>query len=645
MSQRLPQADFTRGRPGRAVQGIGWSVLGLLLLALLVGAVTADRSTWPSLVGDEATYAMQAASLAFDGDLAYEREDYDRFLRHWGRPPDGLILQSRSAGAEITFSKAYLYALAVAPAVRFAPVRGPLVVNALLLALAALASAWVLERRVGPAAALWVAVACFASVAFAYTFWIHADLFLMCCTALGLALVYWGEPPAVVHSRMTDVYQPPRGVWESAGGWRPLPRWFLAGLLLAVPGAYRPLYLGLLLPAIFAARAEAVEDRSRVTPRLAALLLGAVILLGSTALVQWSAGGHWSAYGGERQGFYGYTGFPDVDFPRAEWFESVRRWGNTSWLHDEAMSRPVAYLDGGLLGWNTVYFLAGRNVGVLPYFLPVVLGLALFVPWRGRGWLLLAVVLAVAALFFLRPFNFYGGTGALANRYFLPLYPAFWFLAGRGPTPRDLAGWGRGAMAAAVALLAVPFLLPLWSAPRAFPIGDDARYRYVSSWAVRWLPYETTQSHVPGGRDKNVNGLWVKLLTGVELAPEGGEAGYVLLPEGFAGLPDTLGVDRGPARLLVGSGEPLESLYLEFGPGAPAELAVGGAELKRTVLSPDGGTGHLLELAGPRAVHPMWWTADDFHLYEITLARPETPARFHVEPGVQADIRPSGRTP
>ena len=37
-----------------------WAVLGLLLAAMLVGALTFDRRSWPGLVGDEATYLMQA---------------------------------------------------------------------------------------------------------------------------------------------------------------------------------------------------------------------------------------------------------------------------------------------------------------------------------------------------------------------------------------------------------------------------------------------------------------------------------------------------------------------------------------------------------------------------------------------------------
>ncbi|HEX6865164.1 MAG TPA: hypothetical protein VF414_20205, partial [Thermoanaerobaculia bacterium] len=126
----------------------GWAVLGLLLLATLIGAVRLDRSTLP-LRGDQATYAMQAASLAWDFDLAYTKEDYDRFVASWGVPPAGLILQGRPGSDRLVFAKPPLYALVTAPFVRVSPVRGGVVANALLLAAASLMAAFALRKRLG----------------------------------------------------------------------------------------------------------------------------------------------------------------------------------------------------------------------------------------------------------------------------------------------------------------------------------------------------------------------------------------------------------------------------------------------------------------------------------------------------------------
>ncbi len=185
-----------------------WLVLALLLAATLAGAATFDRRSWPSLVGDEATYLMAAASLAWDQDLRYERADYDRFFGRWGVRPDGLILQSHDGGKTLVYGKPAAYSVVLAPFVRISPARGPWVANALLLVAAAWASAWALQRRLGPAAALWVAAFLFASVTFAYVFWAHADLFLACLVAIALALVYGGAAGGR-SARRSETRRPP----------------------------------------------------------------------------------------------------------------------------------------------------------------------------------------------------------------------------------------------------------------------------------------------------------------------------------------------------------------------------------------------------------------------------------------------------
>lgn len=591
-------------KPG-VPEKIGWGVLGALLAATLAGAFLFDRAGRPSLVGDEATYAMQAASLAWDFDLAYARADYDRFVAHWGGPPDGLILQSGDGGAHITYGKPFLYALAIAPFVRVAPVRGGLLANVVYLAAAAVLAAWVLRRRLGEAAPLWVAVFLFASVSYAYAFWIHADLFLLATTAAGLALVFGSRSDGSVGSVRSvgsDM------LYEEPKPGRLFLRFLLAGALLAVAGAFRPFYLALLLPAALAA---GKEEKRR--PALAGLLAGALALLAVTALGQWWSGASWSGYGGERGGFYPRTGYPDVDFPATQWTPVLQQWGNTSWLQEGGVDPSY---DPKLLAWNLLYFLAGRNVGVLPYFLPLVVG---FLAWRkdrGRWAIPLAVGVAVVGFFVLRPFNFYGGGGAIANRYFLPLYPAFWFLAGRPLSVR----WAVPVVACAGA-----FLYSLWLHPMAFPIGEDGRYRHVGAVAERLLPYETTQSHIPGGQDFAVNGLWIKLLN---------HQVYRL-----AGTDELRLVGGTRGEILVGSPERLQALHLRFGAAAPTHLEVGslgGKDLRPTILHPDGGITFEVPLTSARAVHPMWWTWDDYYLYELDLRLPGAPA----EP-IGLDIRPA----
>jgi hypothetical protein len=550
-----------------------WAVLALLLLATLAAAATLDRRGWPAFVGDEATYLLEAQSLAWDFDIRYTRADYDRFVEQWGRKPEGLILQSADGGKTLVYGKPAVYSLYLVPFVRISPTRGAAVANALALALAAGLAARALQRRIGGVAPLWVAAWVFASVAFAYVFWIHSDLFLMCLTAVALSLVYKGTR-----------------------------RWVLVGILLSVVILSRPLYAGLLLPA---ALAVPREDRKRTAVLLAAGTLGLAVLATAANL---TVRGTWTSYGGDRQSFYGSTGFPGVD--AGPWGEQIEERGTHGWVKEETLQ--IGF-DVRQTAWNVLYYLAGRDVGLLPYFLPFVLGFLAFRPGEGRWALILAVAAAAAALFWMRPFNFYGGGGAMANRYFLPLYPALWFLAAKPVRPL------RGILAAVgMTALAAPFLLPLWSAPRAFPLNSEEGYRYVSPAAVRWLPYETTLSHLkPSGHEDFLHhGLWVKLLT-PGLSPDANGARIGLAP-GHSGA------------FLVGSEQPLAGLRIRLPPRGPDALEVSGADFVEAIRREDGGT-TLRFRPRLRAHHRMWWLKT-LYLYEIGIGKRSDAVSFQILP-------------
>ena len=281
-------------------------------------------------MGDEATYAMQAASLAYDFDLAYERVDYDRFVEQWGRPPEGLILQSRDGGERITFGKPSVYAAVIAPFVRVAPVRGGPVANALLLALASLLAASTLTARLGRWAPLWVAVFVFASVTFAYTYWVHADLFLLAATVSAFALLYRQDRPHGPRAeRFDEIYQ---GGAEEAVGWKVALRWGWRGRSWEWWGrSGRSIWRCCCRPSPSpVAAASASGGRSWAASRS-----GWCWPWGRPPSPATGPAAAGAAYAGERQGFYQRTGYPDVDFPAQRVGESVRRWGNTSWIHEE----------------------------------------------------------------------------------------------------------------------------------------------------------------------------------------------------------------------------------------------------------------------------------------------------------------------
>ncbi len=543
----------------------------MLLGLVLFGAVTFDRQAWPYLLGDEATYLMAGESLAWDLDLRFESKDFERFVDHWGRQPEGLILLSGDAGRHISFGKPFFYPLVIAPFQRLSPTRGPFVANALILALAGLAAARSLETRLGNAAWLWVAVFLFASVSFAYIFWAHADLFLMALTAIALSLAFGARQAIDEEGSML--------------------RWMTVGALAMVVVFSRPLYLPLLVPVFMAV------PRLQRRRGLAGLLLGIASVLLLAVTVHWSSGRSLTSYGAQRRGFYTTTGYPEIDFAPEEWAKKLEEFGDAAWVEGQDLSR-LPETDASLWAWNSLYFMVGRNVGVLPYFLPLLLG----VLGRPRGpvrWALLgAALLCIAGFFLYRPFNFYGGGGAIANRYFLPLYPAFWFL---GTRPARIGP------AVAITALASVFLWPLWSQPRAFPLRSDSTYRYVSTAARRGLPFETTQSHLkPAGRSDVIhNQLWVKLLDPTLRASRDGDVLQL--------RSDSRG------QVILGSPRPLTGLQLEsWGPGSETLEVTGGATVVEVEVV-EGVRVLALELGRRRARHPMWWTWDPYYLYQLNL--------------------------
>ncbi len=561
-----------------------WWLLGVLLAATLVAAIVWSPAARPP-VGEEVTYAMQAASLAWDGDLVYERKDRDRFAEHWGARPDQLALRERDGGW--VYGEPFLYALTVSPLVRLAPVRGAAIANALLLAGAALLAARTLARRLGPAAPLWVAVFLFASVTFGYVFRLQPDLFLLAATAAGLALVYGGDrSPRFGEEPLPQVYEGETVTPAS----RLFTRWWGAGLLLAVPGVFHPLYLVLFLPALIAALDT--PGRRRWVASAGLVLGAAILLLVCVGLEPWENPGQVYDVRGSSPGVVG----------------------------EEEDAGPL--LHPRLAGWNALYFLAGRSFGVLPYFLPLALGFAAYRRERGRWAIPLAVLLAVAGFLFTRPFEFQGGEGAIGNRLFLPLYAALWFLAAR-PV--------RALPALLVAALAAPFLYPLWSHPAAVTIPGEGGRGYVAPWVERWLPYEVTQRDAPGAAFFQ-NGLWIKLTDPDVWRPGRGDSLRVL------------GESR--AGLLAASSQEVEGFQIEFDGKAPSRLEVQGRELRPSLLRPDGSIVFDLP-AKERAVLPLWWTrGEEYHLYELSFrlpGAPPAPIRFRVLPRRDLIQRSEGR--
>jgi hypothetical protein len=241
---------------------------------------------------------------------------------------------------------------------------------------------------------------------------------------------------------------------------------------------------------------------------------------------------------------------------------------------------PAHLLDPALTGWNLLYLAAGRNVGLVVWFLPALLLAACYRRGSGRGWLLTAIVIATLALPLLAPHNFWGGPGGGGNLWFLPLYGALWLV----PVSLPRTHW-----VLLFVLAAGLFLWPAWAAPRAAAAEPGVPASDWRSLASR-LPYETTQRHLPSAAEWQGTGVWSRSLTD---GLQDGEAGPQLVPA------------EGPAELLIAAERPLESVLLDFGPRSGSELEVEGGRTGETLFKPDGGVRFEVELDGVLRKHPM----------------------------------------
>ena len=574
-----------------------WLVLAGLLAALLFFATLTDART----AGErEVTYLMAAASLAWDGDLSYDREDYDRYVRTWEREPEAVGLETAAGSSKIGFGRPPVYAVVAAPFVRISPRWGPAVLNWLLLVFAAAASALVLERSVGPWAPAWIALCVAGTTAFTLLPLPSPELFRLAVSALAWALVVQIMPSAgpAAGSR-------PRRPVETTG--RTVVRWSLVGCLLAL--AVLASVDGFsLLPALGAAVWLSLLQPRRwlgaVALSVAALLTFAA-LFGAAALARGGVGPV------EREVFDRASGFPAVDF-------EVEEWGSTAGPRRDGLragggppDRPqfdVRAAEGLRLG-TLHYALVGRTVGFLPYCAPLVW--AAFLGLAAGGWrrvLLVAAVGSFAARALLFPFDLGDERAALGPGGIGALAPMFWFLVARLSLTRILA----------VVVCAGLVLYPLWLQPGAALRPGPPPAGVLSPL----LPQETTQRLQPAeSPDLFVGGLWLRPIAG-RIAPFG-EEGLVV------GVSDRGSEDPRHTEFLIawedgsadGSGgeAPLRPARLEVVLEGSTLLEVVGAEVEERRTLASGWTAVDLRLAAPVARHRLWWSREPVALHRLRL--------------------------
>ncbi len=577
-----------------------WAALAAALVALLPVAL---RSTGPDSAEREVSFQLAAQSLAWDGDLAWDRGDYDRHLRIWQREPGAVALErladrrdGRGSG-RLGFARPPAYAVFAAPFVRVSPQRGPAVLNWLLLALTASLSAFVLARRgvlLGP---VWVGICVAGTTAFALLPLGSPGLFRLAMSGLAWALAVQAMPPAGVPAavgapRKTALRWSLIGcfgvlsVVSAEDGWALLPS-LLALIWLAAAGPWRRVALPLLVAA------------------------GALTAGASSGVEAFARGGFGPV---EQRVFDRVSGFPAVDFDIQAWSAPAARLGGDAGSPSPGRSRFDLRAAVDLRLDAARHALVGRSVGLIPWGVPLLFA-AVWGLFAG-GWRRVALFGALGCLatrVLAYPFDL--GDGAAPGPAGIgALLPLFWFLPGR---------FG-GARLAVVAVSAAAFVYPLWRAPGALFGAAEP-----SSGALhRFLPVETTERQNRSGReDLFVGKLWLRPLVG-ELSRFGD--GRILIGEGpVEFLVAWEGADEGP-RL---------DLDLE---GAATRLQVAGAEIEAPErLEPDeGGVQARLALDPPIARHRMWWSNVPVAIHRLRLELTPDAVSQGPRPTYRIELRP-----
>ncbi len=414
------------------------------------------------LFADQSVYYAMTRSIALDGDLEYTKKDLIRYYQDIDSGPQGIFLK-RGPNGKIFFAKSWAYSLFAAPFVRVFGINGFTVFHSVLLLLILLMGFAYLSLTERPDLALYgILTFLFASVACVYFVWISPDFFNL---GLVFAIVFlWAYK-----LRAREVPPPPGG--EAPGRLR---RFllsdgsdYLAAFLAGIATFSKPPNLVLMGPLVLSAVLGKRYKKAFLI--ILFFLASAAFLFGMNYVLT----SEWNFMGGERKTFY--FGFP---FQKEGMTFDTTGSPMTSEGYFDRMLIPVKFI-----AYNIFYYFFGRFTGLAWYFFPAVLFLVLFFLGRRRRdqWLLFAALAAeILAYIVLMPTNYGGGGGSLANRYFLNIFPLFFFLPGpklRGK-PLSLA-W----------LFAAVFIAQILVTP-FHSSGSPATH--AKRFPIKYLPLEMT---------------------------------------------------------------------------------------------------------------------------------------------------------
>ena len=468
-----------------------------LVLLSLARSVDVPRTGY-GIKSDEATYVAMALSVAYDGDLTYEKRDLERFAGLYHSGPNGIFLKrgkhvrvefgspfpfvrlakrDDANPGRLYYGKAFIYPVLAAPLVRLYGLNGLLIVNVLLLAMAVVCAYVFLAAQSPPASAALFTSAFFGAAALpVYGAFLMPDIFNLAVVLLAYFLWLYKEVRAqsVVRLKPDTTYEPTPVVVSGTGVVSGFSRtissvvsgfsrtsaanltapWtdFAAAVLLGVATYSKPVPVAVLVAPLVVL----LWWRRRWIRGFA---IGTVAVAAAASLFALNAAvtGEFNYQAGDRKTFV--DRFP-FDRSEATWQSFPQQV-----IDDPGQAAQAVLFNRRLparFARNVEYFLLGRHFGFIPYYFPGFVAIVAWLVSRSRrdDWRTVTFagfLLACVLLLLVLPFTWSGGGGPPGNRYALSAYPVLLFLMPpMGSLGPGLLAWLIGALFTA-RMLVSPF--------------------------------------------------------------------------------------------------------------------------------------------------------------------------------------------
>ena len=455
--------------PRRSHRHLGPALVAFVVFAVLLSlarSVDVPRTGY-GVKSDEATYVAMALSVAYDGDLTYEKGDLERFAGLYHSGPNGIFLKrgkdlriafggpfpfvrlttrDETNANRLYYGKAFIYPLLAAPLVRLYGLNGLLIFNVLLLALAVVCAYVFLAAQSPPASAALFTSAFFGAAALpVYGAFLMPDVFNLAVVLVAYFLWLYKEvsgdvvrlkpdapyepTPVVVASGFSrtssDVISRVASGFSRTSGRLVTARWtdFGAAVLLGIATYSKPLPVPILVAPLVALawwRRQWIRG----------FAIGTVAVAAAASLFALNAAitGEFNYQAGYRKTFI--ERFP-FDRPDAT-FESFPQ----QVIDDPGQAAQAVLINRQLparFARNIEYFLLGRHFGFIPYYFPGFVAIVAWLVSRSRrdDWRIVTFagfLLAAILLLLVLPFTWSGGGGPPGNRYALSAYPILLFL-------------------------------------------------------------------------------------------------------------------------------------------------------------------------------------------------------------------------